>query len=565
MQVGRSIASVISHDVIKSLDAKSSDFNKPQYKSLKKTLSSLTRINEHSRFAYIFSERNGVLYFMADSEPAESKTSSPAGQEYFEATKIDKSLFEDKSVPLVEHSSDRWGEWISVLVPIKDTVSGKTIAVFGMDFEKKTWDIRLIEEVALSSGIVILLLLSFLFLLIIQKKNILLKEDIDKLIRIEADLRESKALYLSFIEQLPNAVFRKDKEGRYLLVNSQFCRLKGLEVEDFIGKNPLRVASKEIELHGEKWQDTIFANLDESLHEQILKTGDHIQTEEIYPSFKGGIKYMLVFRMPVVDSKNEIIGSQGIMFDITDLKRTEQALIKAKEKAEESDRLKSAFLTNLSHEIRTPMSSILGFADLLKEQGLSGEEQQTYIKHIEEGGARLLNTINDIVCISKIESGQMNVTIADTNIHEQIGKIYALYKPEADRKNLDFIVVNSLPSNEIVLKTDGDKISAILSNLVDNALKFTREGCIKIEYLLKDEELEFIISDTGSGIEPELKSFMFENFRQGSETYTRNYEGAGLGLPISKAFVEMLGGKIWVKSEPGKGSAFTFTVPLIKA
>ena len=562
MQVGGSVAAAIPQDLIKALDARSGDVDKPQYKALKKILGSLTRINKHSRFAYIFSARSGKLYFMADSEPTGSEYGSPAGQEYFEATPTDKRLFEDGSVPVIEHSSDRWGEWMSVLVPVRDVVSGKTIAVFGMDFEKKIWKMLLLQELARSLFLVILLFLAFLFLLIIKKKNMQLKKEISKQASIEAALRESQSLYLSFIEQLPNAVFRMNYEGAYILVNSQFCRLKGLNMKDFIGKNPLSVVSKEIEVYGEKWHDTIFANADENIHKRILKTGAPFTTEEFYPTPDGGIRQMFVVRMPVVDSNGMIIGSQGIMFDITDLKQTEQALIRAKEKAEESDRLKSAFLTNMSHEIRTPMSSILGFAGLLKEPNLSGEAQQLYIQNIEQSGARMLNTLNNIICISKIESGQMAVSIADTDINELIRRVEILFRPEIEQKGLELIIRNTLSPNGVVLKTDGEKVGVILSNLVDNALKFTREGFIEIAYLLKNDEIEFRIKDSGAGVRPELKTFIFEIFRQGSDAYDRDYEGAGLGLSISKAYVDMLGGRIWVDSEPGNGSAFLFTIPL---
>ncbi|MDD4921244.1 MAG: ATP-binding protein [Bacteroidales bacterium] len=564
MQLGRSIAVTLPQNYIKALDAVPGDCDKPQYLAIKKILRSLIEINKHSKFAYIFSERNGKLYFMADSEPEGSQSGSPAGQEYYEATPTDLRLFEVGSTPIIEHSSDRWGEWVSVLVPIKDAETGKILAVFGVDFEKKTWDAHLIQELVQSSIIVILLLVAFLFLFVIEKKNILLKEDISKRIQVEAALRESQSLYLSFVEQLPNPVFRKDREGRYVLVNSPFCKLKGLEMDDFIGKNPVEIVPKEMAVLGAEWKDTILENVDDDIHQQIIRTRESFSSEEVYPTVHGEIKNKLVVRMPVVDSVGVIVGSQGIMFDITELKRAEHELIKAKEKAEESDRLKLAFLTNMTHEIRTPMSTILGFADLLKDPNLSGDEHQTYIQYIEQSGARMLSTINDIICISKIQSGQLPVSIAETDINELLWRTYALFKPDADTKGLDFKIINTLSPNEVLLQTDGEKIGIILSNLVSNALKFTRKGSVIIEYFLKEAEIEFKISDTGTGIGPESAALIFENFRQGSEAYTRNYEGVGLGLSISKALVEMLGGKIWMNSELGKGSDFMFTIPLRK-
>jgi PAS domain S-box-containing protein len=266
----------------------------------------------------------------------------------------------------------------------------------------------------------------------------------------------------------------------------------------------------------------------------------------------------------------------GTIQDITERKQIEEELVIAKEKAEESDRLKSAFLANMSHEIRTPMNGILGFAELLKEPNLTGEEKLEFIDIIEKSGVRMLNIINDIIDISKIESGLMKVSLSETNINEKMKFIYTFFKPEAESKEIQLSHINSLPSKEIIIKTDQEKIYAILTNLVKNALKFTQTGTIEMGYSLKavkpkkagmsgylfePYEIEFFVKDTGSGIDKEHIDIIFERFRQSSESLTRNYEGAGLGLSISKAFVEMLGGKIWVESEVGKGSTFYFTVP----
>jgi PAS domain S-box-containing protein len=259
----------------------------------------------------------------------------------------------------------------------------------------------------------------------------------------------------------------------------------------------------------------------------------------------------------------------GTIRDITRTKMAELELISAKEKAEESDRLKSAFLANMSHEIRTPMNGILGFAELLKEPELSGKEQQEYIGIIEKSGARMVSIINDIVDISKIESGQMKVALLDTNINEQIEFVTTFFMPEIQQKGLQISYKNPLPADQAIIKTDRQKLFAILSNLVKNAIKFTREGSIELGYFLNSggvatrhdlSLLTFYVKDTGIGIRPEKHKIIFERFRQGNESLNREYEGAGLGLSISKAYVEMLGGKIWVESEQGKGSSFYFTI-----
>jgi len=241
-------------------------------------------------------------------------------------------------------------------------------------------------------------------------------------------------------------------------------------------------------------------------------------------------------------------------------------LIVAKEHAEESDHLKSAFLANMSHEIRTPMNGILGFTGLLASPNLTGEKQKEYIHILEESGKRMLNLINDIISISKIDSGNLKVKISESNLNEQMAHIYNFFKSEADKKGILFTTNNSLSKNDLVIKTDNEKLYAILTNLVKNAIKFTNKGSIEFGCEKKGNFLEFYVKDSGVGIRQEQKKLIFERFRQGSESLSRNYEGAGLGLSISKAYVELLGGNIWVESDPdsyreGKGATFYFTIP----
>jgi PAS domain S-box-containing protein len=242
-------------------------------------------------------------------------------------------------------------------------------------------------------------------------------------------------------------------------------------------------------------------------------------------------------------------------------KISQEELLAAKDKAEESDRLKSAFLANMSHEIRTPMNGILGFSDLLKNHNLTGEQQQKYIAIIEKSGARMLNIINDIVDISKIESGQVDVSISETNINEQLDFIYAFFKTESDRKGLNLTFKTGLPLKTAIISTDREKIYAILTNLVKNAIKYTNKGSIEFGYEQIGNFMKFYVKDTGIGVALDRQKAIFDRFVQADIADKNALQGAGLGLSIAKAYVEILGGKIWLESEPGEGSVFYFAIP----
>jgi len=244
------------------------------------------------------------------------------------------------------------------------------------------------------------------------------------------------------------------------------------------------------------------------------------------------------------------------------LKSLNTDLIAAKEKAEESDRLKSAFLANMSHEIRTPMNGILGFAEILSDPSLTGEQQQEYLKIIQKSGVRMLNIINDIIDISKIESGVMNLNVMESNINEQMEYIYTFFKPEVESKKLEFSLRTTLPAKEAIIKTDREKLYAILTNIVKNAIKYTSAGTIEFGYnLTRANTLEFYVKDTGIGIPQNRQDAIFERFIQADISNKYALQGAGLGLAISKSFVKMMGGDIWVESEVGVGSTFYFTLP----
>jgi PAS domain S-box-containing protein len=247
--------------------------------------------------------------------------------------------------------------------------------------------------------------------------------------------------------------------------------------------------------------------------------------------------------------------------DITARKNAENELIAAKEKAEESDRLKTAFLHNVSHEIRTPMNAIIGFSTLLNEPGISETERQQYTDIIFQSGNQLLSIINDIVDLASIESGQVKINQSQINLNNTLRRIYDQfsYKEMPQKLALKLKIPPTLKDAEII--TDNTKLVQILSNLINNSFKFTKSGWISFGYEPKDSFIELFVADTGIGIPAEHLSKIFDRFYQVDNTKSRKYSGTGLGLSISKAYVELLGGKIWVTSKPEEGTEFRFTIP----
>ncbi len=375
---------------------------------------------------------------------------------------------------------------------------------------------------------------------------------------------EEKLLKLSqAVEQSPITIVITDTNGLIQYVNPKFVETTGYSVEEVVGKNPRILKSGHTTQNEYKdlWN--------------TIKVGEEWHGEFHNRKKNGELYWESATISPIINSDGITTHYIAIKEDITYKKYSEfllqlknqeieiqnEELILAKNHAEESDRLKSAFLANMSHEIRTPMNGILGFVGLLKEPMLTGQQQKEYIDIIEKSGVRMLNIINDIIDISKIESGLMTIHKAASNINDQIDYVFTFFKPEVEAKGMKLSCTKSLPSEASMIETDREKIFAILINLVKNAIKYSHEGYIEFGYVKKDDFLEFFVKDTGIGIPKDRQEDVFERFIQADITDKMAKQGAGLGLSISRAFVEMLGGTIWVDSDEGKGSTFYFTIP----
>ncbi len=355
------------------------------------------------------------------------------------------------------------------------------------------------------------------------------------------------------VEQNPVSIVITNQDGIIEYVNPTFTAITGYTFEEAKGENPhiLKSGVQPHSFYEEMW-NTILSGKDWEGQVMNKKKNGELYWESVVIS-------------PIVNEKNEITHFVGVKEDITKKKKMLEDLIEAKEKAEESDRLKSAFLANMSHEIRTPMNGILGFTELLTEPRLSGKEKDKYIEIIQKSGNRMLNTVNDIIEISKIETGQVTKTIAPTNVIHVMTDLFYFFSGEADKKGLEFVLDNQDSLNEEWIETDQVKFVSIMTNLIKNAIKYTDQGEIHMGCNRGEKFMEFYVNDTGIGIPNDRQQAIFDRFIQADIADKMALQGSGLGLSISKSYVEMLGGKIRVESTVGQGSTFYFTLPVTKS
>lgn len=368
--------------------------------------------------------------------------------------------------------------------------------------------------------------------------------DITKRKKADLLIAESEWKYRSVFENIREGmVFNelvKDSKGkiidyRILDVNESYVKLSHIsrkQLIDQLASQVYNLTSREIE---EQWK----------------KYTDPTNTEPLEYTDKYSGK---IYKVSINNLENDKFVT--IYSDVTEL-------IDAKNKAEESDRLKSAFLANMSHEIRTPMNGILGYTEIIALEE-DDEKRNNYLNIIKNSGQQLLGIVNDIIDISKIESGNIEIHQVKTDIAALLEDLRSSYYFEATSKGLEFRIHNEIPPDED-FHSDSLKLFQILSNLVKNAVKFTDKGTISIHVNKEDNDFYlFKVIDSGIGIEPKYHEMIFSRFRQVEMDKDILRGGNGLGLAISQAFVEKMGGRIWVESKPGKGSKFMFTIPVKK-
>lgn len=374
--------------------------------------------------------------------------------------------------------------------------------------------------------------------------------DITSLFKVQQDLFESEQKYRFLVDNINDLVVKKDSNGIYTYVSDSYCKLFGKTKNEILNNSFVPL------VHEEDKQGTIDAM------NNLRKEPYTCYFEQRVFSIKGWV-WLAWSDKAILNDSGKIESVIGLGRDITERKEMEIQLHIAKDKAEESSRLKTSFLSNMSHEIRTPMNAIMGFAELLKNPELQDSRKNEFLDVIMTSSKQLLTIIDDIIEISRIDSGMMKINKAPFYLNSFFSNLNItmnLLVPKG--KNLKLIFNEDVFKNNILVFSDEVKLKQIISNLFTNAIKFTSQGYIECGYTVKNQNiLEFFVKDTGIGIDTKFHNSVFERFSQVNNELSWKYSGSGLGLAISKAYVELLGGNIWLNSSLGMGSTFYFTIP----
>ncbi len=382
-------------------------------------------------------------------------------------------------------------------------------------------------------------------LVLLGKNNILsVVRDITK----RKEIEQQSIILSKVVEQSRTSIIITNTKGKIEYVNPAFTQISGFSVNQAYGKTPAILKSN---IHKPEFYEKIW---DTILNGKTWKG-------EILNKKKNGDKYWTnTIISPIINDKNQITHFFAISEDITEKKQIVEDLKKAKLYAEKSDKLKTSFLQNMSHEIRTPLNGILGFAGLIGNEEEDMNTIKEYANIIAESGTRLLNLINNIIEISKIQSGNVRIEKSIFSLNTLLQEIYKSFVIDADIKGLTLKYFSKLSDNNSFIKTDKEILKNIFTHLIDNAIKYTKYGKILFGYDIVDNKIEFFVKDTGIGMENNQKDIIFDSFYKGEEKETVGIQGSGVGLSIVNSLLKILNGKIWVKSKPKKGSVFYFTI-----
>ena len=372
-----------------------------------------------------------------------------------------------------------------------------------------------------------------------------------ELINAKEKIEESNALFSALFKQAAVGVGIINSEtGKFLQINNKYCEILGYSYSEMLGLDFMIIT------HPDDLQVDVL-NMQKLKNEEIRE----FSMDKRYYKKDNSIVWIRLTVSALEKSNNVIKTHIAIIEDISDRKHFEIELKKAKEKAEESDRLKTEFINNMSHEIRTPMNGILGFSSLLNKENLSVKKRKHYVSIIQNSGNQLMRIIDDILEISKLGTKQIKLFEQEICLNDFLLEQFSIFDIKAKENKTPLYFKKGLSDKESIILTDETKLNKILNNLLENALKFTNEGFIEFGYQLKNQELEFYVKDTGIGIALDKHETIFDRFSQEEKELSKNVGGLGLGLSIAKENAELLGGEITLKSEKGKGATFIVAIP----
>ncbi len=364
-------------------------------------------------------------------------------------------------------------------------------------------------------------------------------------------LKESQQHLKGIYDTSPFGIAVTNTDGRIIHTNRRLTESTGIPAKEFLDSTWLRHILNEDRKKVEMtWQNAHKSG------EAVADLNFRIRNEKL-------VRWIRLKAAPL-NNDGEFTGLVVVMENITETKKFESDLIKAKNKAEESDHLKSAFLANMSHEIRTPMNAILGFSDLLASDEYENDEKKEFVEMIRSSGKVLLNLINDIIDISKIEAGELKIQNTEFNLKELLDTLFFTFRQQLNlcqKHDIRLILNAGDETDQPLIQSDKMRLNQIFTNLLSNALKFTQHGEIEFGVIPIGDNYQFFVKDSGIGIPEEKLDVIFQRFRQADDSHTRLFGGTGLGLAITKNLTQLLGGTIWVESVVGKGSAFYFTLP----
>jgi PAS domain S-box-containing protein len=365
------------------------------------------------------------------------------------------------------------------------------------------------------------------------------------------ELQQSKLRFEQVAEDAQEWIWEVDPEGLYTYASPVVSSLLGYTADEIVGKK--------------YFYDFFLPEVKDELKEAALaffakrESFRHFENPNVHKN--GHLLVLTTSGSPIFDNEGNFEGYRGVDSDITERKKILEELLAAKEKAEESDHLKTAFINNISHEIRTPLNSILGFGQFLSDKELSVEQRQEYFKIIEKSSNRLINTVSDYIDMARIVSGTMEKHNNPFLLKTFFSEVVETYRTYCTDKKIGLEVVVPDHREHLMLDSDKEFIGKTLQLLMDNALKFTMQGAVRCGYSLESDRVVFYVEDTGCGISPNKLEKIFDMFTQEDPSNTRGYEGSGLGLTIAQGLVKLLGGQINVTSSKGNGARFTFYVP----